>query len=108
MSPKHGLSPTGADAPDPKRPRVDVEMSDDAPVDATIAPDGELEAREWDEDNETPAISSLAPTQHSSARCGIQRSIALVLKHDGFESATPEAMESFTQMVETCLSTAAH
>jgi hypothetical protein len=26
----------------------------------------------------------------------------MVLDHDGFEGASPEAMESFTGMVETC------
>lgn len=37
-------------------------------------------------------------------RKSIQRSIGLALKHVGFDSASEEAMESFTQMVETCSS----
>jgi transcription initiation factor TFIID subunit 8 len=49
-----------------------------------------------------PAVESFALTQHYQTRCAIQRSIALVLKHDGFESATPDAMESFTALVESC------
>lgn len=44
------------------------------------------------------------PTRHHFARREIQRSIAMVLSHDGFASATPEALESFTEMVETCAS----
>lgn len=53
-------------------------------------------------DDETAAVESLTPTYRHLARCGIQRSIALVLKHDGFSSSTPEAMESFTSLVESC------
>ena len=49
-----------------------------------------------------PAVETFALTQHYQTRCAIQRSIALVLKHDGFESATPDAMESFTALVESC------
>jgi hypothetical protein len=50
------------------------------------------------------AVPSLTPTVHHFARSGIQRSIALVLAHDGFQSATPEALESFTGLVEQCTS----
>lgn len=50
------------------------------------------------------AVPSLTPTVHHFARSGIQRSIALVLAHDGFQSATPEALESFTELVEQCTS----
>lgn len=42
------------------------------------------------------------PSMDFQARCGLQRSIAMVLQHVGFDSATPEAMESFTAVVETC------
>ena len=42
------------------------------------------------------------PTTAELARAGIRRGISLVLGHDGFESASEEAMESFTSVVETC------
>ncbi|KAG5957699.1 hypothetical protein E4U58_005707 [Claviceps cyperi] len=54
-----------------------------------------------DEDDVT-AVESQIPSHNVNARVGIQRSIAMVLKHDGFSSSTPEAMESFTCLVETC------
>ncbi|KAB5539268.1 WD40-repeat-containing domain protein [Coniochaeta sp. 2T2.1] len=43
------------------------------------------------------------PTTSELARAGIRRGISLVLGHDGFESASEEAMESFTSIVETYL-----
>ncbi|PON20428.1 hypothetical protein TGAM01_v210731 [Trichoderma gamsii] len=64
---------------------------------------------EWDSSSELvdeesfSAVPSLSPTLHHIARCGIQRSIAMVLAHDGFQSASPEALESFTGVVETYL-----
>lgn len=44
------------------------------------------------------------PTTAELARAGLRRSITLVLKHvnTGFDSASEEAMESFTSIVETC------
>ncbi|KAK7416767.1 hypothetical protein QQX98_004959 [Neonectria punicea] len=85
MTPKRSLSPVEELQPNPKRPRVEDDVT-------------EVEA--IPEDDST-AIKSLLPTQHFQARSGIQRSIAMILKHDGFESASPEALESFTGMVET-------
>ncbi|KAJ2986795.1 hypothetical protein NUW58_g4860 [Xylaria curta] len=41
------------------------------------------------------------PTEDSLGRDGLRRSIALALSHVGFDSATEEALESFTEMVET-------
>ncbi|KAJ3570416.1 hypothetical protein NPX13_g5739 [Xylaria arbuscula] len=41
------------------------------------------------------------PTVESMGRDGLRRSITLALKHVGFESAKEEALESFTEMVET-------
>lgn len=35
-------------------------------------------------------------------RDGLRRSIALTLQHVGFDSATQEAMEGFTETVDTC------
>ncbi|KAB5571784.1 WD40-repeat-containing domain protein [Coniochaeta sp. 2T2.1] len=43
------------------------------------------------------------PTTSELARAGIRRGISLVLGHDGFESTSEEAMESFTSIVETYL-----
>ncbi|CAM1500855.1 Fc.00g100170.m01.CDS01 [Cosmosporella sp. VM-42] len=86
MSPKRSLSLSEADQPEPKRARLE---------------NGTMPVELMDE--EPQAVKALLPTQHSSARSGLQRSIAMVLKHDGFGSASPEAMESFTEMVETYL-----
>lgn len=44
------------------------------------------------------------PTVESMGRDGLRRSITLALKHVGFDSAKEEALESFTEMVETCSS----
>ncbi|KAI3342553.1 hypothetical protein F4824DRAFT_446671 [Ustulina deusta] len=41
------------------------------------------------------------PTVESMGRDGLRRSITLTLKHIGFDSATEEALEGFTEMVET-------
>lgn len=57
---------------------------------------------EWADEEAFSAVPSLSPTLHHIARCGIQRSIAMVLAHDGFQSASPEALESFTGAVEMC------
>jgi transcription initiation factor TFIID subunit 8 len=42
------------------------------------------------------------PTSEDLGRDGLRRSIALVLQHVGFDSATHEALESFTEAVDTC------
>ncbi|EQK99977.1 hypothetical protein G6O67_008661 [Ophiocordyceps sinensis] len=98
MSPKRTLSPQDSLESEPKRPRVPSESRGVPPQHATTQSkvDDEL-------DDETAAVESLTPTYRHLARCGIQRSIALVLKHDGFSSSTPEAMESFTSLVESYL-----
>lgn len=124
MTPKRSLSPSdeALDQPDPKRVRVenvdekelDVKMADAKTADAKTADVKAADAKTTDaktavvvedevpESKDAQAIKSLLPTQHANARAGIQRSIAMVLKHDGFDSASPEAMESFTGLVETC------
>lgn len=104
MSPKRSLSPPDANIPDPKRQRVDVVVDADESTAAVNAADAERQDDVRDDDDGLVAIESRVPTQHYAARQGIQRSIALVLKHDGFHSATPEALESFTHLVETCAS----
>jgi hypothetical protein len=50
---------------------------------------------------------NIAPTARSHAQLGLQRSIALALNHVGFDSAAPDALQSFALAVETC-QTAAH
>ncbi|KAI1331631.1 hypothetical protein F5Y16DRAFT_394918 [Xylariaceae sp. FL0255] len=40
-------------------------------------------------------------TAEDLGREGLERSVTLVLKHVGFESATPDAMSCFTEMIET-------
>lgn len=103
MTPKRSLSPAdAADTPDPKRQRVDEANNDNETPDQPVAQDRESESDDYEEEDR--AVESSTPTQHHAARRGIQRSIALVLKHDGFQSAKPDALESFTQMVETCSS----
>lgn len=42
------------------------------------------------------------PTLVNPERDGLKRSIALVLGHVGFESATPEALEGFAEQTENC------
>lgn len=42
------------------------------------------------------------PTAQDVGRDGLRRSIAIALEHVGFDAATPEALESFTEAAETC------
>jgi hypothetical protein len=95
MSSKRSLSPSSSDESSKRRRLGDVEAEDE--LDDVVS----VEAPEV-EDDQVMAAKSLMPTHHDNARVGIQRAIALVLRHDGFASATPEAMESFTSLVETC------
>ncbi|KAH7324473.1 hypothetical protein B0I35DRAFT_424268 [Stachybotrys elegans] len=96
MTEKHSLSPSEhADSdPDPKRLKS-------AKGDAIDGLFDELPATKEEVDDCTR--ESCEPTQHHLARRGIQRAIAMVLKYDGFASATPEAMEDFTSTVEAYL-----
>lgn len=43
------------------------------------------------------------PTAQDVGRDGLRRSIAIALEHVGFDAATPEALESFTEAAETCM-----
>jgi transcription initiation factor TFIID subunit 8 len=97
MSEKHDLAPGDKIEPEAKRSRTQTPQNGLSDEEAPAPVDGQ--------GNETAdgAVPTSAPTYHSLSRQGIQRSIAMVLKHDGFDSATPEAMESFTAMVETYL-----
>jgi hypothetical protein len=51
---------------------------------------------------ESSPFASVAATVDELGKKGLRRSIALALQKVGFESAEPEAMESFTLMAETC------
>ncbi|EON99472.1 putative bromodomain associated protein [Phaeoacremonium minimum UCRPA7] len=92
------MSDMAVDSPPRKRLSPD---SDDVPVAIkrqrtnsthTVAPipDVEKTARK-------PAL----PTFNEQSRMGIRRGIVLALNHVGFDTATDEALESFTQMTET-------
>ena len=48
------------------------------------------------------SCASAVPTTDEVANKGIRRAVALALDKVGFEGAAPEALESFTAMVETC------
>ncbi|KAF4999717.1 hypothetical protein FGRMN_2282 [Fusarium graminum] len=87
MTPKRSLSPADEQQPDPKRTRVE------GPENEVIQLD----------DEGAYSVESLVPNPLHQARTGLQRSIAMVLDHDGFQGASPEAMESFTGMVESYL-----
>lgn len=86
MTPKRSLSPVDEQQPDLKRPRLEESENEVIRL----------------EDDEISSVAALVPNPHYQARTGLQRSIAMVLNHDGFQGASPEAMESFTGMVETC------
>ncbi|KAF4592183.1 bromodomain associated protein [Ophiocordyceps camponoti-floridani] len=90
MPSKRSLSPEDGSLESAfKRPRANT-LPREAPNDS------------FDEALDEPdrALVSLSSTHRHHARLGLQRSIALVLNHDGFSSATPEAMESFTSLIE--------
>jgi transcription initiation factor TFIID subunit 8 len=102
MSEKRSLTPDGGVDLAAKRartasPQQEYNNTPEAPTRHEVN-----ESEESEREGERATESTL-PTHHNLARCGIQRSIAMVLKHDGFQTATPEAMESFTAMVETYL-----
>ena len=104
VSPKRSLSPDNGEEPNAKRARLDTSdaTSEDA-MDISVA-SGTLGAVEEHASDAHPGAKvSATPTLHSQARLGIQRSIAMALKHIGFDSTAPEALESFTQIIETCM-----
>ncbi|PHH71679.1 hypothetical protein CDD82_6377 [Ophiocordyceps australis] len=85
MSPKRAISSHDSDR-DAKRPRLQMSSRQTSLPSPPSA------------DAETGAQKHLKP--HYIARCGLQRSLTLALKHVGFDTATPLAMESFTNVVE--------
>ncbi|KAL7781491.1 hypothetical protein V8C37DRAFT_398181 [Trichoderma ceciliae] len=106
MSRKRSVSLTTSYS-DSKRPRLasrEGEPCSGQQFGATQARPEQDSSLEWIDEESMSAVPSLSPTLHHLARCGIQRSIAMVLTHDRFQSASPEALESFTEMVEFYLS----
>lgn len=79
-----------------KRRRVD---RDDSVMEDVFSPATMEDAKE-----PYPCEVKYPSTQHFNARCGIQRSIALAAAHIGFESTSPQVMESFTALIEACTS----
>ena len=51
-----------------------------------------------------PYRGATRPNTDAFGRDGIRRACALALDHVGFESASTEALESYTTTVETCRS----
>ncbi|KAG5928581.1 hypothetical protein E4U42_000389 [Claviceps africana] len=92
----HSIGSTESPAEIIKRPKLNT-------LGQEAAPDGFPKVGSPEVEDEVVAVQSMVPSRHANARVGIQRSIAMVLKHDGFNSSTPEAMESFTGLVETYL-----
>lgn len=88
---------------DPKRPRLTSRDGSEHQPGTNQAQEHQDILSEWADEESISAVASMSPTVHQFARTGIQRSIAMVLSHDGFESASPEAMESFTELVEQCM-----
>lgn len=87
---------------DPKRLRIDIQEGEIQPRSLSAHLGGDS-TRTFGEVDEIPAtIKSQLLTQHNHARQGIQKSIAIVMDHDGFSSASPSAVECFTELVETC------
>lgn len=106
MSRKRSASVISVDS-DTKRPKhatPEDEPSSGQQLETTQNGAERDSSSEWADEESFSAVPSLSPTLHHIARCGIQRSIAMVLAHDGFQSASPEALESFTGAVETYLS----
>ncbi|KAJ3498282.1 hypothetical protein NLG97_g1249 [Lecanicillium saksenae] len=94
MTEKRDSPPSGEETV-AKRQRVD---SDDSVMEDVFSP---VAAEDIDEDRADEI--KFPSTQHFNARLGIQRSIALVASHVGFESTNPQVMESFTGLIEAYL-----
>lgn len=93
MTEKRGSPPATEEAV-AKRQRID---SDDSVMEDVFSPATMDDARD-----DGPKEVKSPSTQHFNARCGLQRSIALVASHIGFASTSPQVMESFTGLVEAC------
>jgi len=100
-TPKRSRSASEDDGREPKRSRTNSSVHPDLRINHAIS--GQIGDATTEDDDDTGLRISTAITPHGQARQSIQRTIAQVLSHDGFDGATPEAMESFTHMVETYL-----
>ncbi|PNP50245.1 hypothetical protein THARTR1_09076 [Trichoderma harzianum] len=107
VSRKRSVSAATLDS-DPKRPRLASRDGQEQQPATNQAPTQQDAPSEWADEESMSAVASMSPTVHQFARTGIQRSIAMVLSHDGFDAASPEAMESFTELVEQCMTQTLH
>lgn len=89
-SPRKRPSPSADDNPPTKRQRTES-SSNTRPVEVPVVNDGTFPVDE-------------PQNQYYVNRAALQRSLGLALQHVGFDSASKEAMESFTLMTETCQS----
>lgn len=64
---------------------------------------GQLSVADSHDHPSPPSLASITwPSLDHQSKSGLKRSIAIVLQHVGFDSATPEAMESYVTTVEAC------
>lgn len=84
---KRPVDAEGAQPSQPKRPKTNTSRRTILAVDAIGV----------------SSKATTAPTPDGLAKNGLRRSIALALETVGFDGATPEAIESFTVMTETCM-----
>lgn len=97
-SPKRSISSDSEDERHSKRARVTESQESSSSSELSDILD---QAQGLEINIDPPSVVS-TPSLHNQSRSALQRSLAIVLQHDGFRSATPEALESFTQLVETC------
>ena len=83
-----------------KRSSSNVDAHDDQAKRQRISSPEPIYEAFVDSDSESGSVNE--PTSEDLGRDGLRRSIALTLQHVGFDSASPEAMESFTAVAETC------
>ncbi|KAI1185116.1 hypothetical protein F5B17DRAFT_409246 [Nemania serpens] len=89
-----------------KRPGVDLEdetrqSRSKRQRTSTLEPNPGTAGSPSDSTAVVPYEATRHPTAENMARDGLRRSITLALNHVGFDSATEEALEGFTETVET-------
>lgn len=94
------MSDMAVDSPPRKRPSPD---SEDLPIASKRQRTNSTHTVSPIPDVERIARKSTLPNFNEQNRMGIRRGIVLALNHVGFDTATDEALESFTQMTETCM-----
>lgn len=104
-------SPLPEDSPRDSRKRSSNEGGNNSPAEALTnkrqrvddtGGDGEKGDASWIDEVAGSAKKVVMSSPHHQAKEGLRRSVALALQCVGFDSATPEAMESLLSMVETC------